>query len=65
MGVGRYPAFFHGMLERGIAMAPGPWEVLFPSLAHSDEDLRATFEAAHEVAASLADPAGPGVQISR
>ena len=54
VAVGRYPAFFHGMLERGIAMAPGPWEVLFPSLAHSDEDLRATFEAAHEVATTLA-----------
>ena len=52
--LGRYPAFFHGMLERGIAMAPGPWEVLFPSLAHTDEDLRATFEAAHETAAAMA-----------
>jgi len=53
VALGRYPAFFHGMLERGIAMAPGPWEVLFPSLAHSDEDLRATFEAAHEVALTM------------
>ena len=32
---GRYPAFFHGMLDRGIALAPGPYEVMFPSLAHS------------------------------
>ena len=23
----RYPSFFHGMLERGVAFAPGPWEV--------------------------------------
>lgn len=51
--LGRYPAFFHGMLERGIAFAPGPWEVAFPSIAHSDEDLRATIAAAHEVAATL------------
>jgi glutamate-1-semialdehyde 2,1-aminomutase len=53
VALGRYPAFFHGMLERGIAFAPGPWEVMFPSLAHSDEDLRVTIEAAHEVAATL------------
>ena len=54
VALGRYPAFFHGMLERGIAFAPGPWEVMFPSLAHSDEDLRITIEAAHEVAATHA-----------
>jgi glutamate-1-semialdehyde 2,1-aminomutase len=53
VSLGRYPAFFHGMLERGVALAPGPWEVLFPSLAHSEDDLRITIEAAHEVAASL------------
>jgi len=53
VSLGRYPGFFHGMLERGIAFAPGPWEVFFPSLAHSADDLRVTIEAAHEVAASL------------
>ena len=53
VALARYPAFFHGMLERGIAMAPGPWEVMFPSLAHSDEDLRVTIEAAHEVATTM------------
>lgn len=54
VALGRYPAFFHGMLERGIAFAPGPWEVMFPSLAHTDDDLRQTIEAAHEVAATMA-----------
>lgn len=54
VALGRYPAFFHGMLARGIAMAPGPYEVMFPSLAHSDDDLRRTVEAAHEVAHELA-----------
>lgn len=54
VALGRYPAFFHGMLERGVAFAPGPWEVAFPSLAHDDADLRATLDAAHEVAAQLA-----------
>ncbi len=54
VALGRYPAFFHGMLERGIAFAPGPWEVMFASLAHSDEDLRRTIDAAHHVAADMA-----------
>jgi glutamate-1-semialdehyde 2,1-aminomutase len=56
VALGRYPAFFHGMLERGIAFAPGPWEVMFPSLAHDDDDLRRTVEAAHEVAEGLPRP---------
>lgn len=49
----RYPAFFHGMLAHGIALAPGPWEVMFPSLAHSSDDIDATIEAAHVVAATM------------
>lgn len=51
----QYPKFFHGMLERGIALAPGPWEVMFPSLAHSPEDIRVTVAAAHEVATAMAE----------
>ena len=51
---GPYPAFFHGMLARGIALAPGPYEALFPSLAHADADIDRTVEAAAEVAAELA-----------
>jgi glutamate-1-semialdehyde 2,1-aminomutase len=50
---GVYPRFFHGLLQRGIAMAPGPYEVLFPSLAHSRADLDATIAAVAEVAATL------------
>ena len=50
---GVYRRFFHGMLDRGIALAPGPYEALFPSLAHSDADLDRTIEAAAEVAADL------------
>ncbi len=49
----RYPAFFHGMLDRGIAFAPGAYEVMFPSLAHSADDIRITVEAAAEVASSM------------
>ena len=51
--VGLYPKFFHGMLERGIALAPGPYEVLFLSLAHSDADIARTVETAAEVASTL------------
>jgi glutamate-1-semialdehyde 2,1-aminomutase len=31
-----YAAFFHAMLRRGVALAPGPYEVAFPGLAHDD-----------------------------
>ncbi len=34
-----YAAFFHAMLDRGVAFAPGPYEVTFPSIAHSKEEL--------------------------
>ena len=39
---GLYPAVMHGLLERGVAIAPGAYEVLFPSLAHTDADLERT-----------------------
>ena len=35
-GNGVYAPFFHAMLRRGVALAPGPYEVLFPGLAHDD-----------------------------
>lgn len=54
VALGHYPAWFHGMLQRKIALAPGPYEVLFVSLAHSDADLAHTIEAAAEVAVELA-----------
>ncbi len=50
---GLYPRFFHGMLERGVALAPGAYEILFTSLAHSDADLARTAEAAFEVARAM------------
>jgi glutamate-1-semialdehyde 2,1-aminomutase len=52
-GTGRYPGLMHGLLERGVAIAPGAYEVFFPSLAHSDAELSATVEAFGEAAASL------------
>jgi glutamate-1-semialdehyde 2,1-aminomutase len=49
VGLGRYPAFFHGLLDRGVAVAPGAYEVWFPSLAHTDADLEQTVTAARAV----------------
>ena len=42
---GRYPALMHGLLDRGVAIAPGAYEVMFPSLAHSDDDYERAAEA--------------------
>jgi len=53
VAVGRYPEFFRGMLHRGIALAPGPYEVMFCSLAHGPDELARTIEAAAEVAAAM------------
>jgi len=38
--------FFQGMLRRGIYLPPSPFEAWFVSLAHTDEDIRRTIEAA-------------------
>ncbi|MCP3857031.1 MAG: aminotransferase class III-fold pyridoxal phosphate-dependent enzyme [Actinomycetia bacterium] len=51
---GRYATFFHSMLDQGIALAPGPYEALFPSLAHSEADIARTVEAAATAAERVA-----------
>jgi glutamate-1-semialdehyde 2,1-aminomutase len=38
----RYGALFRGLLERGVYIAPSPYECLFPSLAHGDAEIDAT-----------------------
>ena len=38
--------FFHGMLERGVYLAPSAFEAGFVSSAHSEQDLADTLEAA-------------------
>jgi glutamate-1-semialdehyde 2,1-aminomutase len=48
----------HGLLERGVAIAPGPYEVMFPSLAHTDADMERTVEVFGE-AARRAVPSPP------
>jgi glutamate-1-semialdehyde 2,1-aminomutase len=49
----RFGKYFMGMLERGVYLAPSQYEAGFMSLAHSDEDIDRTIEAANEVCASL------------
>lgn len=50
---GLFPKVFHGLLERGISLAPGAYEILFPSLAHTDDHIDQTIQAFTEVAAGL------------
>jgi len=55
-GTGRYAKWFHELLSRGVALAPGPYEVMFPSLAHDYADIDRTVDiasaAAHAAVAS-------------
>ncbi len=41
----RFARFFHGMLARGVYLPPSPFEALFVSLAHGDDDIAATVAA--------------------
>ncbi len=49
----KFGAFFRGMLERGINLAPSQFEAGFMSIAHSDEDIDRTIEAARQVLATM------------
>ncbi|MBW3610023.1 MAG: glutamate-1-semialdehyde 2,1-aminomutase [Actinobacteria bacterium] len=67
---GRYRRFFRAMLDRGVALAPGPYEAIFPSLAHGRDDIERTADAAaaaarevlgHEVEGRAGASGGTGV----
>ena len=49
----RFNKLFHGLLDRGVYIAPALYEAGFVSAAHSDADLDATVSAAREVFATL------------
>ncbi len=51
--VERFKKFFHGMLEKGIYLAPSAFESGFVSSAHSQEDIEMTLSAAEQVFVSL------------
>lgn len=50
---GLYGRFFHALLRRGVAIAPGPYEVAFPSMAHGPAELDRTLRAAQQAADDL------------
>ena len=50
---GMYAKFFHGMLKRGVALAPGPYEALFPSLAHTSDVIHQTLQVAEQTVAEI------------
>ena len=52
--VDRYARFFRGMIVRGVYPPPSQFEAWFPSLAHSDEDIERTIDAAREAFAEVA-----------
>jgi glutamate-1-semialdehyde 2,1-aminomutase len=49
----RFNRFFHGMLDRGVYLAPALYEAGFVSGAHTAEDIEATLTAARDVLKTL------------
>jgi glutamate-1-semialdehyde 2,1-aminomutase len=42
------------MLDRGVYLAPSPFEALFPSLAHGPDEIEEIVSAAEEAAEAVA-----------
>lgn len=49
-----FAAFFREMLDRGILLAPSKYEAWFLTIAHTDEDIAVTIEAAEEAFKAIA-----------
>jgi glutamate-1-semialdehyde 2,1-aminomutase len=49
----RFNTLFHGMLDRGVYLAPALYEAGFMSAAHTDEDIAETIAAAADIFKSL------------
>ncbi|MBX9872584.1 MAG: glutamate-1-semialdehyde 2,1-aminomutase [Burkholderiaceae bacterium] len=49
----KFNRLFHGLLDRGVYIAPALYEAGFVSAAHSEEDIAATIAAAREVFRTL------------
>jgi glutamate-1-semialdehyde 2,1-aminomutase len=47
-----YARLFHALLDRGVALAPGAYEVMFPGLAHTDAVLAEVADAVSAAAPS-------------
>jgi len=48
-----FSAYYKGMLQKGIYLAPSQFEAIFVSAAHTTEDIDATIKAAHAVMAEI------------
>ncbi|PSV52597.1 glutamate-1-semialdehyde 2,1-aminomutase [Photobacterium sp. GB-1] len=57
--VERFKRFFNLMLEKGVYLAPSAYEACFTSLAHTDQIIDATLEAADFAFATLAHENSP------
>ncbi len=53
-----YARLFHALTKRGVALAPGAYEALFVSLAHTDEVIDEVISAAADAAQELSDSRG-------
>lgn len=49
----RFKKFYHGMLDKGVYLAPSAYEAGFVSSMHTDEDIDNTIKSASEVFATL------------
>lgn len=49
----RYAAFFHAMLERGVYLPPSGYESWFVSMAHTEDDISLTVNAAREALSAI------------
>jgi glutamate-1-semialdehyde 2,1-aminomutase len=54
VGSPAYSRLFHALVARGVAFPPGPYEVLFPGLAHDDAHLDLAVDAAGDAAREVA-----------
>ena len=50
---GVYARFFRAMLDRGVALPPSPYEAIFPSLAHTRDDVERTADLARAAIATV------------
>jgi len=50
---GLYARFFRAMLDRGVALPPSPYEAIFPSLAHTRDDMERTADLARAAIATV------------
>jgi glutamate-1-semialdehyde 2,1-aminomutase len=48
-----YARAFHAMLDQGVAIAPGAYEVMFPGLAHTAQVVEEILAAAEQAAAAM------------